>query len=313
VASVDPSQIPVVWIMGPTASGKSALAMALAQRLPVEIVSVDSAQVYRGMDIGTAKPTVDERAQVPHHLLDILDPSQSYSAARFCADATRQIEEIRARGKLPLLVGGTMLYFRSLLHGLADLPPASARLRAQIEAEAAQKGWPALHERLAKVDPQSAARLAPNDRQRIQRALEIYELSGVAASDTYRASPRTSSLKTAPLRFALEFADRAELHRRIELRVRAMMGQGFLDEVQRLHSRGDLHTDLPSIRSVGYRQLWRHLEGEWSLDEAVQRAIFASRQLAKRQLTWLRSETGHVRLDAASGQLVDAALAHLVR
>jgi tRNA dimethylallyltransferase len=313
VAFVDPSQIPTVWIMGPTASGKSSLAMALAQHLPVEVVSVDSAQVYRCMNIGTAKPTLDERSQVPHHLIDILDPSEPYSAARFCTDAAQKIEEIRARGKLPLLVGGTMLYFRSLLHGLADLPAASAQFRAQIEAEAAQKGWPALHARLAKVDPQSAARLAPNDKQRIQRALEIYELSGVAASEAYRSSPRTSSLKAQPLRFALEFVDRAELHRRIEHRVHAMMEQGFLDEVKLLRARGDLHPDLPSIRSVGYRQLWRHLDGEWSLDEAVQRAIFASRQLAKRQLTWLRSETGHVRLDAASGQLVDAALAHLVR
>ncbi len=298
--------LPVVLIMGPTASGKSALAMSLAQRFPVEIVSVDSAQVYRGMDIGTAKPSVDERRQVPHHLIDITDPAQSYSAARFVRDAQAAIGEIRARGRVPLLVGGTMLYFRALLHGLSDLPPADAALRASLEQEAAQKGWPALHARLAQHDPVTAARLSPNDGQRIQRALEILHVSGASPSANFSRSPPAPAVTGPLLSFALELADRAELHRRIEERLLRMMEQGFLEEIRALHARGDLHADLPSMRSVGYRQLWQHVDGDLGIQEAVQRAIYASRQLAKRQLTWLRSDSTSVRLDACSQRLVEA-------
>ena len=271
--------------------------MALAEKIPAEIVSVDSAQVYRGMDIGTAKPSREERAQVPHHLIDLCDPSEPYSAARFAADAARAIAEIRSRGRVPLLVGGTMLYVRALLHGLSDLPSADRALRARLQSEADAQGWPALHARLAKLDPETAARLSPNDSQRIQRALEIIELAGEPATHAYQK--RTAApLTTGPvLRYAMEFADRAELHARIEQRLHEMMRRGFADEVRALHGRGDLNPDLPSMRSVGYRQLWAHFDGQWSLDEAVQRAIFASRQLAKRQLTWLRSSPEIARLD----------------
>jgi tRNA dimethylallyltransferase len=294
--------------MGPTASGKSRLAMTLARHFPVELISVDSAQVYRGMDIGTAKPSADERTQVPHHLLDILDPAESYSAARFRHDALRLIAEIRARGRTPLLVGGTMLYFRALQHGLNDLPPADPVLRARLEADAAQFGWPALHARLARLDPETAVRLSPNDKQRVQRALEIIELSGVTPTEYYR-QPNSMAGAPAPLvKLALCPAERADLHRSIETRLRQMMEQGFLEEVAGLHRRGDLHPDLPSIRAVGYRQLWQHLEGNCSLDEAVQRALFATRQFAKRQLTWLRSEPNTIPLDPGSATVEADAL-----
>jgi tRNA dimethylallyltransferase len=298
------AQFPVVLLMGPTASGKSALAMALAERFPVEIISVDSAQVYRGMDIGTAKPSAEERARVPHHLIDILEPVQSYSAARFVRDAEQLIGEIRGRLRLPLLVGGTMLYLRSLLHGLSDLPPADAGLRAAIEKEAKAEGWPALHARLASKDPVTAARLSPNDGQRIQRALEIIELSGESPT-THFQQRRPPQIDGPVLKFALGFADRAELHRRIERRLHQMMAAGLLEEVRALRDRGDLNADLPSMRSVGYRQLWRHLDGVYGLDEAVERAISASRQLAKRQLTWLRSEEGATHLDATAASLAE--------
>jgi tRNA dimethylallyltransferase len=303
-------EIPLVLIAGPTASGKSALAMAIAQQIPAEIVSVDSAQVYRGMDIGTAKPSREERSRVPHHLIDLCDPADPYSAARFARDAARAIAEIRARGKVPLLVGGTMLYVRALLHGLSDLPPANAALRARLQAEADAHGWPALHARLAKLDAETAARLSPNDGQRIQRALEIIELSGEPATRLYRKSAGAPSVAGPVLRYAMEYPDRAELHARIEQRLHEMMRLGFAEEVRLLHARDDLSADLPSMRSVGYRQLWKHFDGEWPLDEAVQRAIFASRQLAKRQLTWLRSEPAIARLDprdaASAGRVLEA-------
>ena len=282
--------IPVVLLMGPTVSGKSGLALALAQSLPVEIISVDSAQIYRGMDIGTAKPSIAERAMVPHHLLDILDPAERYSAARFCDDALRLIAEIRARGHIPLLSGGTMLYFRALQNGLSDLPSADMQVRVRLDAQAKEQGWPALHARLAQQDPETAARLSPNDGQRIQRALEIIEVSGVSVADAYRKPGEKRVLQGAVIKLALCPPERAELHRRIAQRFEQMVERGFLEEVARLRARADLNLDLPSMRAVGYRQLWQHLDGSFPLDEAVQRGIAATRRLAKRQLTWLRSE-----------------------
>lgn len=275
-------------LLGPTACGKSALAMALAEKVPLEIVSVDSAQVYRGMDIGTAKPSADERARVPHHLIDIRDPAQPYSAADFVRDATRAIAEIKSRGRLPLVVGGTMLYARALRAGLSRLPSADARVRARIEQRAREIGWPSLHAELARVDPATAARLPPNDRQRIQRALEIFELTG---------TPMSLLLKTGdapPLALAtiaLLPTDRAGLHRRIEARFDAMLAAGFLDEVRALMRRAELSPDLPSLRSVGYRQAWLHLAQRTPFAEFRAAAIAATRQLAKRQITWLRSMT----------------------
>jgi tRNA dimethylallyltransferase len=291
---------PAVLLMGPTASGKSQLALALCEQLPCEIVSVDSAQVYRGMDIGTAKPDAATRARVPHHLIDLCDPAEAYSAARFCDDAVRAMAAIRARNRIPLLVGGTMLYFRSLQQGLSDLPPADAGFRAALAREAAQDGWPALHARLARHDPATAARLHPNDAQRIQRALEILERSGTPASG--HAPPARGGLDGPVVKLALSPPERRTLHQQIAARFHDMMRAGFLDEVARLRARGDLTPDLPSMRAVGYRQLWAHLDGAYGLDTAIERGIAATRQLAKRQLTWLRAEAGATWLDPrASG------------
>ena len=278
-----------VQLVGPTASGKTALALALAQRLAVEIVSVDSALVYRGMDIGSAKPAPAERQQVPHHLIDIRDPADTYSAAEFVRDASALIPDISARSRLPLLVGGTMLYFKALNEGLNDMPGANADLRAALEAEAAQTGWPALHERLRQIDPISAARLNPSDAQRIQRALEVYRLTGRPLSSFHtEAKPQAPHFNT--LKIALLPDDRSALHARIAQRFEQMLAAGFLDEVEQLRARGDLHADLPSMRAVGYRQAWDYLEGKISsLSEFRERAIAATRQLAKRQMTWLRS------------------------
>ena len=278
--------VDAVLLLGPTASGKSALAMQLAERIPLEIVSVDSAQVYRGMDIGTAKPSAADRAAVPHHLIDIRDPADPYSAADFVRDATVAIREIRARGKLPLLVGGTMLYAKALREGLSDLPSADPEIRARIEAEARELGWPKLHARLAKIDPSTAARLKPNDSQRIQRALEVYETAGAPMSEL--VGTNTAPTLTLSI-LALLPADRAELHERIARRFDAMLEAGLLDEVRALHARGDLHPDLPSMRSVGYRQAWRFIEGQCRFDQLRETGIAATRQLAKRQMTWLRS------------------------
>ena len=275
-------------LAGPTASGKSGIALAiaerLAERLPVEIVSVDSALVYRGMDIGTAKPSPADQAHVPHHLLDIVDPADRYSAARFATDAERLIASITARGAMPLLVGGTMLYFKALFDGLDALPEADVDVRAAIDAQAAREGWPAMHAALARVDPVSAARLAPNDAQRIQRALEVERLSGQPLSAWHSASPRG----TQPPLIALEPADRAWLHARIEARFQAMLDAGFVDEVRALRARGDLDADRSSMRAVGYRQAWQALDSG-DLRTLPTRAVAATRQLAKRQLTWLRS------------------------
>ncbi|MDO9032195.1 MAG: tRNA (adenosine(37)-N6)-dimethylallyltransferase MiaA [Hydrogenophaga sp.] len=289
-----------IAIAGPTASGKSAASLAIAQRWPVEIISVDSALVYRGMDIGTAKPTPAELAQVPHHLIDTLDPLNAYSAAGFVDDATRLIGEIQARGRTPLLVGGTMLYFKALMQGLNTMPRADAAVRQGIEARAAQLGWPALHADLERVDPVTAARLFPTDSQRIQRALEVFEVSGQPIS-AFQTGPdettRTSPIAPGAL-LSLEPQDRAWLHARIAQRFDAMLAAGFLDEVRALRARGDLHPDLPSMRCVGYRQAWEMCDrldahGETpsapQLAELRDRGIFATRQLAKRQITWLRS------------------------
>ncbi len=276
-----------VLLMGPTCSGKSALALMLAERFPVEIVSVDSAQVYRGMNVGTAKPSSEVLEAVPHHLVDVCDPTESYSAGRFRRDALRLVAEIRARGRVPLLVGGTMLYFRALTRGIAPLPEANAGIRARIDAQAREQGWPALHARLAALDPEAAARIRPADGQRIQRALEVLELTGRRLSDLQKlAEPVPLSLRT----FALLPVGREELYRRIDLRFLEMMRAGFLDEVRSLRARGDLHADLPSMRSVGYRQLWAHLAGEHDLDRAVAAAQRATRNLAKRQLTWVNAD-----------------------
>ncbi len=287
---------PLSWIglAGPTASGKTAAALAIAAQQPVEIISVDSALVYRGMDIGTAKPTAAELAAVPHHLIDIRDPLQAYSAAEFVADATRLIGEIRARDRLPLLVGGTMLYFKALRDGLDDMPAADPATRAVIEAEAAAKGWPALHAELAGVDAVTAARLAPNDSQRISRALEVFRVSGqpLSSFQTQHAIEKGAA-SARPTRagalICLEPQDRAWLHDRIAQRFDAMLAGGFIAEVKALRARGDLFPDLPSMRCVGYRQAWEALDGAWPMSELRERGIAATRQLAKRQITWLRS------------------------
>ena len=291
-----------VLLLGPTASGKTAAALAIARHRPVEIVSVDSALVYRGMDIGTAKPTPTERAAVPHHLIDILEPTQSYSAAQFAADARSLIAAIRARGRLPLLVGGTMLYAKALLEGLHDLPRADAALRARIEDEARSLGWPALHARLAGVDPATASRLAPGDAQRIQRALEVFALTGEPMS-VLLARPAQGG--TALPVIALEPAERAGLHARIAQRTDAMLAAGLLAEVASLRDRGDLHPGLPAMRCVGYRQAWAHLDGDGDAATLRERTIAATRQLAKRQLTWLRSMPGRQVVDCLRADAVE--------
>ncbi|MBF5003422.1 tRNA (adenosine(37)-N6)-dimethylallyltransferase MiaA [Diaphorobacter caeni] len=294
----DFSSLPCVAIAGPTASGKTAAALQLAARLapklPVEIISVDSALVYRGMDIGTAKPTRDELAQVPHHLIDILDPLEAYSAAEFVNDTNRLIAEIHARGALPVLVGGTMLYFKALIDGIDDMPAADPLVRARLDAQAAEIGWPAMHAELAKVDPATAARLAPGDSQRIQRALEVWHVSGQPLSSFHsRQSTEPAKSAGSPLAanalYSLEPTDRKWLHERIAQRFHAMLRSGFLDEMQQLRARGDLNPDLPSMRCVGYRQAWESMDGTQPMSTLAERGIAATRQLAKRQITWLRS------------------------
>jgi tRNA dimethylallyltransferase len=279
-----------IALAGPTASGKTAAALEIAKHWEVEIISVDSALVYRGMDIGTAKPSAAEQAGVAHHLIDIRDPLQAYSAAEFVRDATALIHAIHARGRLPLLVGGTMLYFKALADGLDDMPPADARIREAIAHEAAERGWASLHAQLAGLDPVTAARLAPADGQRIQRALEVYRSSGLPLSHFHAA--KSARLGAAPghsLLISLEPDDRAWLHARIAERFEAMLAAHFLDEVQALRARGDLHAELPSMRCVGYRQAWEALDGQWPMAQLRDRGVYATRQLAKRQITWLRS------------------------
>ncbi|HET8700321.1 MAG TPA: tRNA (adenosine(37)-N6)-dimethylallyltransferase MiaA [Nitrococcus sp.] len=284
-----PSPIPVVFLMGPTASGKTALAVELVQTLPCDIISVDSALVYRGMDIGTAKPSAEILALAPHHLIDIRDPSQCYSAAEFRTEALSLIKAIRARGRIPLLVGGSMLYFRALASGLADLPAADHRFRAFLESEAQRVGWPALHRRLAQVDPATAARLHPNDAQRIQRALEVHGLTGESLSCLiYRQA--AEQFPYPLIKLVVAPAVRGVLHRRIELRFRQMLVKGFVEEVARLRRDSELNLNRPSMRAVGYRQVWNYLEGVYNYATMVERGIIATRQFAKRQLTWLRHE-----------------------
>ena len=278
----------LICLAGPTASGKSAAARAIAKRWPVEIINVDSATIYRGMDIGTAKPSEAEQRETPHHLLNILDPLETYSAANFRRDALRCVQEIRTRGNIPLLSGGTMLYFKALRDGLNDLPGADPEIRLELEQRAATIGWPAMHDQLAQVDPETAKRLSPNDSQRIQRALEIWRVSGTPMSVLLNATAQQDvPIKTLTL--SLEPTERSILHETITLRFDQMLEAGLLNEVRTLHARRDLHTNLPSVRCVGYRQLWSLLEGEIDYSEARLQAIAATRQLAKRQLTWLRS------------------------
>lgn len=286
-----------IAIMGPTASGKTAAALEIARHIPSEIISVDSALVYRGMDIGTAKPTAEERAAVPHHLIDILDPLESYSAMQFRQDALRLVTEIGQRGRLPLLVGGTMLYFKALRDGLDDLPEADPDVRARLDEEAALIGMPAMHAKLARIDPETAARLKPNDSQRIQRALEIFELTGKPMSQLLAKAPKTP-LPFDILPISLEPSDRSVLHARIAARFAAMLKDGgLIREVQALRTRGDLHLGLPSMRCVGYRQAWEYLDGGYDLETMREKGIAATRQLAKRQITWLRSMPDRVVVD----------------
>ncbi|HEV2229279.1 MAG TPA: tRNA (adenosine(37)-N6)-dimethylallyltransferase MiaA [Steroidobacteraceae bacterium] len=292
-------RLPVLLLTGPTGAGKTDWAVRLAESAPVEIVSVDSALVYRGLDIGTAKPSAELRARFPHHLIDICDAAENYSAGRFVGDALAAIRGIHARRRVPLLVGGTMLYLRSLLEGLAALPEARPELRRELDARAAALGWPALHAELARLDPVAAARIAPNDAQRIQRALEVLKATGRPISEQQGRTP--SPLAPYSVRYwMLSPPDRTVLHQRLSWRLEAMMAAGFLDEVRRLRDRGDLTSRHSSMRAVGYRQLWAHLEGQCDLPEAEQRALAATRQLAKRQLTWMRGETRAEWLDPAA-------------
>lgn len=273
--------------MGPTAAGKTDLALALSERLPCDLISVDSALVYRGLDIGSAKPDAQTLARYPHQLIDICDPSEPYSAAQFRRDALAAMAKSAEAGRIPLLVGGTMLYFKALLEGLAEMPAADAKTRAEISALAAEQGWPTVHAALAKVDPQSAERIHPNHSQRVSRALEVYRLSGVTMTE-WQARQSIQVLPYKVCQFAIAPPDRSVLHARIEQRLRQMFAAGFVDEVAGLKARGDLHADLPSIRAVGYRQVWGYLDGEYDEAAAFERALIATRQLAKRQLTWLR-------------------------
>jgi tRNA dimethylallyltransferase len=297
-----------IAIMGPTASGKSRVAMALADHLPVEIVSVDSAQVYRGMDIGTAKPSAAEQLRVPHHLIDLIDPTESYSAARFRTLALRAIESIRKRGRIPLLVGGTMLYFKALRDGLATLPAADAAVRAEIDSQATTCGWPHLHAELARIDPRTADRLAPNDAQRIQRALEVFRLTGKSMSALLENSTDTGS-KTEFLWVSLEPGDRGVLHARIAQRYEEMLAAGLVNELAALRARHTLAEGMPSMRCVGYRQAWEHLEGRYDRRELRDRGVFATRQLAKRQLTWLRQWADATRIDCLAHDVTERLLA----
>lgn len=303
----------VLAIMGPTASGKTATALAVASRLPCEIISVDSALIYRGMDIGSAKPDAAELAAVPHHLIDIIDPAHSYSVAQFRIDVLGLVDQIVARGRIPLLVGGTMMYFKVLTDGLGDLPPADPVIRARLDAEIAEHGIGRLHQRLALLDPITSQRLPPGDTQRIQRALEVIEQTGQALSTLFAQQERSAPVLDIQA-FSLEPSDRAVLHRRIAERFDVMLANGFLDEMRTLRARGDLHPDLPSMRCVGYRQAWQFLDGDIDAVEFRERGIIATRQLAKRQMTWLRSMPDRIVVDSlrmdATEQIL-AQMAHL--
>ncbi|UZE06832.1 tRNA (adenosine(37)-N6)-dimethylallyltransferase MiaA [Pseudomonas corrugata] len=311
---------PAIFLMGPTAAGKTDLAIELTKVLPCELISVDSALVYRGMDIGTAKPSKELLAEFPHRLIDILDPAEAYSAADFRRDALQAMTDITARGRIPLLVGGTMLYYKALIDGLADMPAADPEVRAQIEEEAARLGWQALHEQLALIDPESAARIHPNDPQRLSRALEVYRVSGQSmtalrqrqsAQSTEAAASGLQQLPYTVANLAIAPANRQVLHRRIEQRFTLMLEQGFIDEVVALRERSDLHAGLPSIRAVGYRQVWDYLDGKLTSAEMKERGIIATRQLAKRQFTWLRSWSDLHWLDSLDCDNLPRALKYL--
>ena len=311
-------QPPILCIVGPTGAGKTYLAMSLAEYaktvgLTVELISMDSALVYRGLDIGSAKPSKAEQAAVQHHLIDILDPTESYSAARFSNDAKRLCEEIRARGNIPVVVGGTMLYWRAWAHGLSSLPPANPEIRARLDVQGKAIGWPAMHSELAKIDPITAARLQPNDSQRVQRALEVYEITGKPMSELLANSPSEdgregSAIPTWIDLISLEPSDRARLHQNLEKRFDEMLVGGLLEEVEALRKNPDLHADLPAIRSVGYRQVWEYLDGEVDQEEMRYKALAATRQLGKRQLTWLRAITGRKTFDPFNPTELNAAL-----
>ena len=294
-----------IFILGPTASGKSAVALSLARYFPAEIVSVDSAQVYRGMDVGTAKPDAATRARVPHHLIDIVDPTESYSAGRFRDDALKLVDAILARGRVPILAGGTMLYYRALTRGLAELPPAQPNIRAELDGRAAREGWPALHAELARFDPQAAARLEPTDSQRIQRALEVYRVSGRTLSD-WHSEGEPAGLPFDALTISLEPSERSVLHARIATRFAAMLESGLVAEVSALRERFTLAATLPAMRSVGYRQVWETLAGDEPEATLLARGVAATRQLAKRQLTWLRAMDEVERFDCLREDLVQA-------
>ena len=294
-----------ILLMGPTASGKTDLAIRLCKRFPCDVISVDSALVYRGMDIGTAKPDAATLARTPHRLIDFLDPEESYSAGEFVRDAYREMDDIFAAGRIPLLVGGTMMYFRALTRGIAELPGADAEIRAAIDAEAAQRGWPAMHAELQAADPQAAARIKPNDRQRIQRALEVFRASGKPLS-AWQEDSAPARDDISYLKIGLNIEPRSVLHDRIARRLDVMLEQDFLAEVEKLRRRPGLTADHPSMRAVGYRQFWQHLDGDFDLDEARDRALYATRQLAKRQITWLRSETDIFLVDPLEAGVIDA-------
>ena len=289
---------PAIFLMGPTASGKTDLAIALHDALPCEIISVDSALIYKDMDIGTAKPTSDELARAPHHLIDILDPAESYSVADFRRDALALMEKISAAGKIPLLVGGTMMYYKALVDGLSPLPQTDPAVREKVLAEADAIGWQAMHDRLAQIDTVAAARIHPNDPQRLSRALEVYELTGKTMTELQ--SQRSDPIPYNIMQFAIAPQERSVLHDRIAKRFELMLEAGFIDEVTKLKQRGDLHLDLPSMRCVGYRQVWQYLDNEFNYDELIAKGVAATRQLAKRQLTWLRSWESLIWLDTFS-------------
>jgi tRNA dimethylallyltransferase len=301
-----------ICLMGPTASGKTDVAISLCQEFPLDIISVDSALIYRGMDVGTAKPDAATLRKAPHRLIDIRDPEERYSGGDFVRDARAEMEQIFAQGRIPLLVGGTMMYFRALTGGIAELPSANDQIRATIDAEAQELGWPAMHQRLLKVDPAAANRIKPHDRQRIQRALEVFLVSGKPLSEWQETADISASDGVYFRKIAVQPGSRKVLHERIENRLKVMLNNGFLEEVKELYQRPGLTPEHPSMRSVGYRQLWQHLDGALSLQEAGERALYATRQLAKRQITWLRSETELNTFDPLEGNTIDAISASLI-
>jgi len=309
--SINESNLPpAIFLMGPTASGKTALAVALAKQFQTEIISVDSVLVYKGMDIGTAKPTLEERQGIPHHLIDILDPAEAYSTGSFRKSALELMNDITARGKVPILTGGTMLYFNSLFNGLAELPEADPEIRAKLDQELSTNGKEAMHERLKSIDPESAQRIHPNDPQRVQRALEVYEISGKPITRFF-SEAQQSTIPYKKIKIIVAPEHRKQLHEKIALRFRLMIEQGLIDEVKALYNRGDLTVDMPAIRAVGYRQTWSYLEGEYDLDTLIEKGIIATRQLAKRQFTWLRRETDAISFISSETELVSKVLKHI--